>query len=82
VCLALREEYRLRMFENRVLRTAVPMGKEPTRQLRQLYSKKLLHLCFSPNVIAGTENEAGTKNDKFIKHFHTVVFGSRYCTVL
>jgi hypothetical protein len=50
VSLTLREEYRLRVFENRVLRTIFgPRRDEITGQLRKLHNKKLHNLHSSLN---------------------------------
>jgi hypothetical protein len=48
----LREEFRLRVFENRVLRTIFgPKRDEVTGEWRRLHNKELYGLCFSPNAI-------------------------------
>jgi hypothetical protein len=50
--LTLREEHRLRVFENRVLgRIFVPKRDEVTGEWRKLHSKELHDLCFSPSII-------------------------------
>jgi hypothetical protein len=50
--LTLREEHRLRMFENRVLRKIFsPKRDEVTDDWRKLHKEELHNLCFSPNVI-------------------------------
>ena len=49
--LTLREERRLRVFENRVLgRIFGPMGDEVTRQWRKLCNEELNDLYCSPNI--------------------------------
>jgi hypothetical protein len=48
----LREEHRLRVFENRVLRRLiVPKWDEVTGELRKLHNKELHILYSSPNII-------------------------------
>jgi hypothetical protein len=48
----LREECRLRVFENKVLRRIFgPMRDEVTGKWRRLHNKKLYALCSSPNII-------------------------------
>jgi hypothetical protein len=50
--LALREEYRLRVFENRVLRRIFgPKREEITGEWRRLHNMELYHLFSSPNII-------------------------------
>jgi hypothetical protein len=50
--LTLREEHRLRMFENRVLRRIFgPKRDEVTRQWRKLHSGELHNLYSSPDII-------------------------------
>jgi hypothetical protein len=50
--LTLREEHRLRVFENRVLRRVFgPRRNEVTGDWRKLHNKKLHNLYSSPNVI-------------------------------
>jgi hypothetical protein len=50
--LTLREECRLRVFENRVLRRIfVPKRDEVTRKWRRLHNKELYTLYSSPNII-------------------------------
>jgi hypothetical protein len=50
--LTLREEHRLRVFENRVLRRIFrPKRDETTGEWRKLHSEKLHNLFSSPNVI-------------------------------
>jgi hypothetical protein len=47
-----REEHRLRVFENRVLRKIFgPKGDEVTGEWRKLHSEELHILCTSPNII-------------------------------
>jgi hypothetical protein len=48
----LREEYRLRVFENRVLRRIFgPKMDEVTEEWRRLHNKELYALYFPPNII-------------------------------
>jgi hypothetical protein len=50
--LALREEHRLKVFENRVLRRIFgPKRDEVTGDWRKLHNKELYNLYSSPNVI-------------------------------
>jgi hypothetical protein len=50
--LTLREEHRLRLFENRVLRRIFgPKRYEVTGELRRLHNKELNDLYSSPNFI-------------------------------
>jgi hypothetical protein len=50
--LTLREEYKLRVFENRVLRRIFgPKRDEETGEWRKLYNKELHDLYSSPSII-------------------------------
>jgi hypothetical protein len=50
--LTLREEYRLRVFENRVLRRIFgPKRDEVTGEWRRLHNREFYALYFSPNII-------------------------------
>jgi hypothetical protein len=50
--LILREECRLRIFENRVLRRIFgPKRDEVTRERRKLHNEELNDLYFSPNMV-------------------------------
>jgi hypothetical protein len=50
--LTLREEHRLRVFENRVLRRIFgPKRNEVTGEWRKLHNKELLYLYSSPSII-------------------------------
>jgi len=47
-----REEYRLRMYENSVLRRIFgPKREKATEEWRRLHNVKFHYLCASPNVI-------------------------------
>jgi hypothetical protein len=50
--LTLRDEYRLRVFENRVLRRIFgPKGDEVTGEWRKLHNEELCYLYTSPSII-------------------------------
>jgi hypothetical protein len=49
--LTLREEHRMRMFENRVLRIFGPRRDEVTGGCRKLYNEELHNLYCSPSII-------------------------------
>jgi hypothetical protein len=49
--LTLREEHRLRVFENRVLRIFGPKRDEVTREWRKVQNEELHNLCSSPSII-------------------------------
>jgi hypothetical protein len=49
--LTLREERRLRVFKNKVLRIFGPKRDEVTREWRRLHNKELYALYSSPNII-------------------------------
>jgi hypothetical protein len=49
--LTLREEHRLRVFENRVLRIFGPMRNEVTGEWRKLHNEELRDLYLSPGII-------------------------------
>jgi hypothetical protein len=55
--LTLREECRLRVFENKVLRRIFgPKWDEVTGEWRRLHSKELYALYSSPNIISSQED--------------------------
>jgi len=47
----LREDHRLRVFENRVLRRIGPKRDEVTKEWRKLHNKELNDLYSSPNIV-------------------------------
>jgi hypothetical protein len=49
--LILREEHRLRGFENKVLRTFGPKRDKVTREWRELHEEELNDLYSSPNIV-------------------------------
>jgi hypothetical protein len=49
--LTLREEHRLRMFENRVLRVFGPKRDEVTGESRKLHNEELNDLYSLPNIV-------------------------------
>jgi hypothetical protein len=52
MCVTLREEHRLRVFENRVLRRIFgPKGDEVTGERRKLHNGELHNLYSSPGII-------------------------------
>ena len=54
----MREERKLRVFENMVLRSIFgPRRAEVTREWRRLHSEKLNDLYSSPNIFAGDKIE-------------------------
>ena len=51
-CLSLREEHRLRVFENRVLKEVFgPKGEELSGEWRKLHNEAFYHLYSAPNII-------------------------------
>jgi hypothetical protein len=50
--LALREEHRLRVFENRVLRRIFGLKREEDGSWRKLHNDELHNLYFSPNIVS------------------------------
>jgi hypothetical protein len=58
--LALREEHRLRVFENRVLRRIFePKRDEVTGEWRKLHSEELHNLYSSPDIIRQVKSSNG-----------------------
>jgi hypothetical protein len=56
--LALTDEHRLRVFENRVLRGIFgPKREEVTGGWRRLHNEELHDLCASPNIIRGIRSK-------------------------
>jgi hypothetical protein len=52
----LREEHRLRVFENRVLKRIFgPKKEEVSGGWRRLHNEELHNLCSSPNIIRAIE---------------------------
>jgi hypothetical protein len=52
VCIKLREEHRLRVFENRALRRIFgPKRAEVTGEWRKLHNEELHNLYLSPDII-------------------------------
>jgi hypothetical protein len=49
--LTLGEEYRLRVFENRVLRKIFGPKREEDGSWRKLHNDELHSLCYSPNIV-------------------------------
>jgi hypothetical protein len=50
--LTLREDHRLGLFENRVLRRIFgPKRNEVTREWRKLHNEEFHDLCFSPSIV-------------------------------
>jgi hypothetical protein len=49
--LMLREEHRLRVFENRVLRIFGPRRDEVMGEWRKLHNEELHNLCSSPDIV-------------------------------
>jgi hypothetical protein len=50
-CLTLREEHRLRVFENRALRKIFGPKREEDGPWRKLHNDELHNLCSSPNIV-------------------------------
>jgi hypothetical protein len=56
-CLTLKEELRLRVSENRVLRRIFgPKREEVAGDWRRLHNEELHNLCASPNIIRITKS--------------------------
>jgi hypothetical protein len=55
--LTLREEHRLRVFENRVLRRIFGPKREEDRQWRKLHNDELHNLYSSPNIVRVIESK-------------------------
>jgi hypothetical protein len=54
--LTLREEHRLRVFENRVLRRKFEPRREEDGSWRKLHKDELHSLCTSPNIVRGIKS--------------------------
>ena len=54
--LTLREECRLRVFENRILRRIFGPKKDENREWRRLHNEELHSLYGSPNIVRVTES--------------------------
>ena len=50
-CLTLREECRLRVFENRILRRISGPQRDENGEWRRLHNEELHSLCRSPNIV-------------------------------
>jgi hypothetical protein len=55
--LTLREEHRLRVFENRVLRIFGPKSDEVTGEWRELHNEELNDLYCSPSIVQVTKSK-------------------------
>jgi hypothetical protein len=53
----LREEYRLRVFENKVLRRIFGPKREEDRLWRKLHNSELHNLYSSPNIVRVIESK-------------------------
>jgi len=49
--LALREKYRLRVFENKILRRIIGPKRDENVEWRRLHNEELLSLYRSPNIV-------------------------------
>jgi hypothetical protein len=59
-CLTLKEEDRLRVFENRVVRRIfVPKRDEVTGDWKKLHNEELHNLYSSPNIIVELSSQGG-----------------------
>jgi hypothetical protein len=77
--LILRDEHRLRVFENRVLRRIfVPKGGEVTGEWRKLHSGKLHNLYSSPDNIRHIKS----RRMRWAGHVARMVQGRKVCRVL
>ena len=50
-CLELREEHRLRVFENKILRRIFGPKRDASMEWRRLHSEELHSLYSSPNIV-------------------------------
>jgi hypothetical protein len=62
--LTLREEHKLRVFENRVLRIFGPKRDEVTRSWRKLHNEELHNLYSSPSIIRMIRRKETTAKTK------------------
>jgi hypothetical protein len=76
---ALREEHRLRVFEDRVLRRIFgPERDEVTGEWRTLHSGELRNLCSSPDII----RQMKSRKMKWVGHVALMGEGRNVCQVL
>jgi hypothetical protein len=77
--LTLREEHRLRVFENRVLRRIFgPKRDEVTEEWRKLHSGELHNLYSSPDII----RQIKSRRMRWVEHVASVGEGRKLCKVL
>jgi hypothetical protein len=76
--LTLREEHRLRVFENRVLRIFGPRRDEVTGEWRKLHSGELHNLYSSPNII----RQIKSRRMRWVGHVACMGEERKLCMVL